>query len=191
MRMSSGPSRQEGEAALGARRAASRRRRRRGRRRRPARCRARAAMRVEIGKAALDERQPPAGLVDERRAAGDGRRVAIDGDDRGAPFEDGAAVAAGAESAVDKDATGGGRETGRMTSSSQHRELAGRSAERHIRCWCRDPRSLPRPRSAPAARWLAAELFPQVAEPVLCLLAVLRRSAPAPRSGTCSPARRR
>jgi hypothetical protein len=60
---------------------------------------------VEIGEAALDQRQAFAdGFFQERRCR-DRRRVLIDGDDRGAGGEDGRGLTAGAEGSIDEDAT--------------------------------------------------------------------------------------
>jgi hypothetical protein len=82
---------------------------------------------VEGGKGALDQRQAIAGVCPQRRRGGDGRRVAVDGDDVRASGENGGGVAACPEGAVDEGATGDRREE---TNGLLHedRDMASQSA---------------------------------------------------------------
>ena len=70
------------------------------------------ADRVELAEARFREPKPAAGRSRQRRAGANGRRVAVDGDDRRAAIEERARIAAGAERGVDIDAAGAGLERG-------------------------------------------------------------------------------
>ena len=66
--------------------------------------------RVELAEARFREPKPAAGRSRQRGAGANGRRVAVDGDDRRAAIEKRARIAAGAERGVDIDAAGAGLE---------------------------------------------------------------------------------
>ena len=83
--------------------------------------------RVELGEAALDQRQPAGEFGDERRPAGDRRGIAVDRNDARAGFEQRARISAGAEGAVDGDAAGTRRQRAEGL-SEEHGNMAGRSA---------------------------------------------------------------
>ena len=97
--------------------------------------------------------RPPRRML-QRGAGGDGRRVAIDGDHGGAGIEDGAAVAARAESAVDEGATGVGSEVSHDL-VEKNRNVAGRSASSTLRHGAAARAHSP----PPAGRWPGASRF--------------------------------
>ncbi len=97
-----------------------------------------AGERLEVGEAALDQRQPPAARGDERGARLHRARVAVDRQHAAAHLQDGARIAAGAEGAVDVAATlddgevveSLGQEDGRVAGQSAS-TLRGGAARAH------------------------------------------------------------
>src|SRR5437868_888138 len=65
---------------------------------------------IKRRKSSFDEGQPTVRLGLQRGAAGDGKLVAVDGNDLRALFQDGAGVATAAEGPIDEYPTGVGRE---------------------------------------------------------------------------------
>src|SRR5262249_8884304 len=138
-------------------------------------------------------RQPAAGLERQRLAAGDGFGVPVDGDDLGALCNDRATVAAGAEGAVDEDATGSGRQKTQHL-IEEHRNMADRSASATAeRGGAAPPGRGTKGGRGPAMITLPSHWRPPRGgpEPDQCVLPATgpsprsdkRRSGPAPRSG--------